>query len=345
MGIDVQALKQRVDMADLAGRTVHLKKVASTRGGEFAGPCPFCGGRDRFRVQPKTGLWFCRQCSPDGRWQDAIAFVQRRDSVDFAEACRILGASSSELGERTPRREQPKAQLAEDIEPSATWRARAIEFVDQAAATLWTTAGEKARDYLARRGLQEETLRVWRVGFQPSDQFEPVERWGLDGKAVFLARGIVLPWLRGDTVDQVKVRRAVVRPDDEKYASIRGGHPLLFGADTLAPGSPAVMAEGELDTLLVWQAVHDRTAAVSLGSASRWPTRRGALLLSQATPLLLAYDVDTDGERGAERIRQLAPHARRIKPPAGKDVTEFVEAGGRARAWLIYELKRAEAGY
>jgi DNA primase len=64
---------------------VRLKKIATTRDGEFAGPCPFCGGRDRFRVQPQEGLWFCRQCSPDGRWQDAIAFVMRRDGVLFAE--------------------------------------------------------------------------------------------------------------------------------------------------------------------------------------------------------------------------------------------------------------------
>src|SRR5438128_12353476 len=99
--IDVQAIKQRVDLVNLACRQTRLRKVATTRGGEWAGPCPFCGGRDRFRVQPEKGLWFCRQCSPDGRWQDAIAFVMKRDGVPFAEACRILGGSRSELGEAT----------------------------------------------------------------------------------------------------------------------------------------------------------------------------------------------------------------------------------------------------
>jgi Zinc-binding domain of primase-helicase len=64
--IDADAIKARVDLVDLAGRDVHLRKVATTRGGEWAGPCPFCGGRDRFRVQPEKGLWFCRQCSPNG---------------------------------------------------------------------------------------------------------------------------------------------------------------------------------------------------------------------------------------------------------------------------------------
>lgn len=344
--IDVQAIKSRVDLVELAGRDIRLKKVATTRGGEWAGPCPFCGGKDRFHVQPRTGLWFCRSCSPDGRWQDAIAFVQRRDGVTFPEACRILGASSSELGEARQRRatakQTPEPQLAVDVEPSPAWRDRAAVFVDRAVETLWSETGARARAYLAGRGLQEETLRVWRVGFQAADAWEPAQTWGVAGRSVKLERGITLPWLIGETVWQVKIRRAV--KDGDKYASVRGGHPLLFGANTLVPGAPAVMAEGEIDTLLLWQAVYDRLATVSLGSASRWPTRRGALLLSQAIPLFLAYDVDSEGDMGAQRLQQLAPHARRLRPPAGKDVGEFVEAGGRARAWMIYELKRAEAG-
>jgi DNA primase len=347
-GIDVAALKARVDLVDLAGRDTRLKKTASTRGGEWTGPCPRCGGRDRFHVQPATGLWYCRSCSPDGKWGDAISYVMWLHGVSFREACERLGASASELGEGRNRRiptrsQQAEVHVADDIEPSDSWRARALDFVDQAAAVLWTDTGEKARAYLARRGLQEETLRAWRVGFQPSDAFEPAARWGVDGERVWLARGIVLPWLRGDIVDQVKIRRAVVEGD--KYASIRGGHPLLYGADTLVPGQPAVMAEGEIDALLLHQAAHDRTATVSLGSATKLPSTRAALLLSQATPLFLAYDVDAEGDKGAERIQRLAPHARRIRPPSGKDVGEFVMAGGRARAWVIYELKRAEGGY
>lgn len=349
--IDVQALKARVDLVDLAGREVRLKKIATTRGGEWAGPCPFCGGRDRFRVQPETGLWFCRQCSPDGRWQDAIAFVIRRDGVPFAEACRILGASPSELGElvRSSRpRQAPAGQLAPDHEPPAVWRERAARFVEESEQVLWSPDGGRARAYLERRGLQADTLRDWHVGFNAADRREPSASWGIEGADVWLARGIVLPWfidvaLWQTTLSQVKIRRA--EPQGDKYAAIRGGHPVLYGAHTLAPGSPAVMTEGEIDTLLVSQAVHDRTATVSLGSASRWPTRYGALLLAQATPLLVAYDIDTEGEKGAERIRQLAPRARRIRPPVGKDVGEFVESGGRVKAWIVYELKRLEAGY
>src|SRR5918912_3906120 len=99
MPVDVMALKERVDLLELIGRDTRLKRVATTRGGEYAGPCPFCGGRDRLRVQPARRRWWCRGCLGSERWQDAIAYVQRRDGLaDFAEACRRLGASRSELG-------------------------------------------------------------------------------------------------------------------------------------------------------------------------------------------------------------------------------------------------------
>ena len=64
---DTAVLRQSVDLLALVGADSRLVKVASTRGGEYAGPCPFCGGEDRFRVQPEQGQWFCRQCSSDGR--------------------------------------------------------------------------------------------------------------------------------------------------------------------------------------------------------------------------------------------------------------------------------------
>ena len=62
---------------------LELKKVASTGGGEYAGPCPFCGGRDRFRVNPyaNPGRWLCRNCT-GGKWQDVIAYIAKRDNLD-----------------------------------------------------------------------------------------------------------------------------------------------------------------------------------------------------------------------------------------------------------------------
>jgi hypothetical protein len=57
----------------------------------------------------------------------------------------------------------------------------------------------------------------------------------------------------------------------------------------------------------------------------------------------VAYDVDVEGEKGAERLRQLSPRMHRIRPPLGKDVTAFWQADGRVRDWVRFELARLRA--
>ena len=88
----------------IVGSDTQLRKVATTKGGEYAGPCPFCGGEDRFHVQPEHadgGRWYCRGCGED-RWHDVIDYIMRRDNISFPEAVRKLesqnfGHPSSQL--------------------------------------------------------------------------------------------------------------------------------------------------------------------------------------------------------------------------------------------------------
>jgi phage/plasmid primase-like uncharacterized protein len=70
---------------------VNIKHVASTNGGEYAGPCPWCGGTDRFRVWPnegETGRYWCRQCQRSG---DGIQFLRDVHGITYRDACRMLG--------------------------------------------------------------------------------------------------------------------------------------------------------------------------------------------------------------------------------------------------------------
>src|SRR5215212_6417794 len=89
--IDTSALLASVDLLSLVSNDTQLRWVSGTRGGEYAGPCPFCGGRDRFRVQPEQQRWWCRTCSPDEHWSDAIGYLMRRDNLGFLAACKALG--------------------------------------------------------------------------------------------------------------------------------------------------------------------------------------------------------------------------------------------------------------
>lgn len=65
-----------------------LKKVANTSGSEYAGPCPWCGGKDRFRAWLKEGRYWCRQCNRKG---DAIQFLMDFCGLNFRDACRAVG--------------------------------------------------------------------------------------------------------------------------------------------------------------------------------------------------------------------------------------------------------------
>ncbi len=63
------------DLLSLLGNDTQLRRVSSTDSGEYAGPCPFCQGTDRFRVWPyaEKPRWWCRQCGRKG------------DLIDYSE--------------------------------------------------------------------------------------------------------------------------------------------------------------------------------------------------------------------------------------------------------------------
>lgn len=84
-GGDVSAVghyEQRPDLLSIIGADTRLHRVTAK---EFAAPCPFCGGTDRFRVNTETQRWWCRQCSPTEHWSDAYEYLQRRDNLTFIE--------------------------------------------------------------------------------------------------------------------------------------------------------------------------------------------------------------------------------------------------------------------
>jgi hypothetical protein len=93
----------KTDLLTLIGTDTTLSKVAGTRGGEYAGPCSFCGGTDRFRAHPawQGGEWHCRNCSPDDRWHSIYDYAMKRDGLTFIEAKTLIdgpqGASSKPL--------------------------------------------------------------------------------------------------------------------------------------------------------------------------------------------------------------------------------------------------------
>jgi len=157
---------------------------------------------------------------------------------------------------------------------------------------------------------------------------------------LFVPRGIVIPWMAGGQIQQLKVRRA--DPRESKYVAVKGGHPLLFGAETLAGHRVAVLAEGEFDAMLIHQEAGDLVGVATLGSCSRRLSGRALGYLLTVKRILVAYDLDADGVIGAEKLLGMSRRMRRIRPPLGMDVTEFWQRGGSVREWLRFERARLE---
>jgi hypothetical protein len=100
----------------------HGARLRKAGGSEFAGPCPLCGGRDRFSVNVRKNIWNCRGCSKGG---DVIDLVRHLDGCGFAEAvARLTGEDwpkPEHAGEtKQQRNARDAAAIAERIE-KARW--------------------------------------------------------------------------------------------------------------------------------------------------------------------------------------------------------------------------------
>ena len=143
-------LAHQVPMADLIDRLAIPSLVRT--GGELVGPCPGCGGKDRFGVNLRKGVFLCRRCDAKG---DQIALVQLVLGLDFPAALEWLVGPRQELtaaqrAEQQRRADQHRRQREAEAERR---RQDAIALARQ----IWSRAEPATRtpvvDYLARRGI------------------------------------------------------------------------------------------------------------------------------------------------------------------------------------------------
>jgi DNA primase len=346
--IDLPALLERVDLLALTERDTELRKVATTGGGEYAGPCPFCGGVDRFRVQPyndSKGRWMCRHCT-EGRWRDAVAYVQRRDNVDFLEACKRLG--SGDLPTITERREPPPAPAY--TPPTESWQDLAWTALDICRKNLETA--EPAVDFLLDRGIGANTWERFNLGYCPGAKFGDI----------YIPRGVVIPctaggeiWyfkialLPGDTVKCEKCGKQVLARHPcpncgkvNKYRGVKGNRTAaIFNADDLEGAETALFCEGEFDCLTIWQETQGLQPVATLGAATnRLDLATWGAYLVGLHQILVTYDPDQAGKTGAAYWLGLTGRAREIRLPEGvKDINDLLLRGGDVAAWLSLDAE------
>src|SRR5262249_38820868 len=151
-------LRSRISLPDLIGRRVKLVR----RGREHAGLCPFHQEKTpSFYVVEDKGFFHCFGCGAHG---DAIGFVMRADNLDFIEAVeRLAGEAGLAVPQQTPQDREPAQR------PKTLFEALAAP-ADLYEGQLWSPAGVRAREYLHGRGLDEEAIRRFRLGWAGDDR-------------------------------------------------------------------------------------------------------------------------------------------------------------------------------
>ena len=246
------------NLLQIIGTDTRLKRTSGTHGGEYHGGCPFCGGKDRFWVQPKfgeTGRWRCRQCDRGG---DAYRYLMEKRGMGFREAKALVDGEPLDDKpkknvdlKRAPLEiiDQPSADTrAEQPRESegAEWQTVVKQFVNACHAIGLENDGFQG--WLAERGISAEVASDARLG---ASREKMAER-GID-----FYRGIVIPCFNGDG----DLAYCKVRTGPGKYFHIKGGNgTAVYGLPDLPinpengvgwTGDDVVIVETELDALML----------------------------------------------------------------------------------------------
>src|SRR5208282_734593 len=132
----------------------------------FSGLCPFHGEKTpSFSVHATRQFYHCFGCGASG---DVFSFVQKVENISFPEAVRLI---AQKLGVPMPKVSFSSPQEARDAKLRMALldvQERAAEFFQQC---LRRPEGARAREYLKGRGLDEETIARFRIGYAPDSGF------------------------------------------------------------------------------------------------------------------------------------------------------------------------------
>jgi len=329
--------QQHINLIDLI--PTQLKKVASTNGGEYAGSCPMCGGKDRFRVQPNAKpnpRWFCRKCNERGG--DAIGFVMAYRNCDFKEAVADIGLQLEQRPQQPQRQTQPQPAFHYSKEKKTSsdgklWQERAHKFIDYAQNQMWSDDWN-ARKYLWERGFYDATIKQRCLGWNPQNLHD---NWGLD-KHVWLPRGLVIPYEFGEhaTITKIRIRRADWQQNDDigKYIPPSGVKNTAYLTRRLLVGDYVLICEGELDAIIFKQEVIEPNfVAMATGGTQGGKLLKYIALLALAKRVFVAFDCDESGEDASKYWIDALPNAVRLVPTR-KDINDMVIADESLHSWI-----------
>lgn len=322
----IDDIKNRLDIVEIIGSYIKLQKS----GANYRAPCPFHAEKTpSFFVSPARQIWHCFGC---GAGHSVFDFVMKIEGVEFGDALKLLakraGVELKPISKESAGLRTERERLYEICELAAKFFEKHLE---------GSSAGREAKKYLLSRGIQEESLKKWRLGYSPESwqglseflisrgyKIEEIEKAGLSIKS---DRGSFYDRFRGRIIfpifdlnsQPVGFSARVFKSDDPaKYINtpntiLYDKSKILYGLDKakleIRKKDFCILVEGNIDVIMVHQAFGSsgsvyQNAVATCGTALT--PYQLKTLKRYSNNLFAAFDMDTAGEAATKRGIDLA---------------------------------------
>jgi len=344
MADTVQQIKDRLSIVDVISQYVKLERS----GQNFRARCPFHAERTpSFFVSPERGTYHCFGCNLGG---DIFSFVEQIEGLDFKGALKVLA-------------EKAGVPLVYERPEKKDERDRLFELLETATIFYTSRLSEPAKKYLKERGLDDEMIRLFRLG-RAGEAWSDASEYFREKK--FTDKEIIDAGLakKGDRGLIDKFRNRIMFPIADSAGRVVGFSGRIFG-ENVSPEAPkylnspetplfrksrilygfdkakqamrkhscAVLVEGQMDLLASHQAGWANTVAVS-GTA--FTPEHGALIRRMTDNLVIALDPDEAGFKAAARAARAALqgglNVKVAQLPTGLDPADLIQKEGKD-AW------------
>ncbi|HEX9664226.1 MAG TPA: DNA primase [Patescibacteria group bacterium] len=361
-----EEIKSKLDIIDIISEYINLKPAGSN----FKALCPFHNEKSpSFMVSREKQIWHCFGCSAGG---DIFSFVQEYEGVEFPEALRILANKAGvTLTKTNPQLHNQKTSLYDVCQTAANFFHQLL---------LKHPKAQKALDYLKSRGVNQEFVKNFQLGYSP-DAWDVLYKYlkekKFDDQQIFLAGLTVKKDREYGYYDRFRNRlifpirdlhknvvgftaRALDEERDKMGKYINTPQTLIYNKSQVIYGldlakadikkeNLTVMVEGQMDVIASHQAGVKNVVATS-GSALT--NEQVGFLKRYSNNIALAFDADLAGEAAAKRGIDVAltqgmnikvitiPHGKDPDECIGENVDDWKQAIKNSSRYLDYYFKK-----